>query len=491
LIVDSIPVSIMLLGTDSAIREINPSGLFMVEADSFDHVREKQFLQIVAPEFRSSFQEMVRKVAGGSAESLEYQITGLMGTRRWLETDAVPFRGPGGEVTAILAVTRDTTARFHREGKGRYDQKMEAISILASGIAHDFNNIMTAIVNYANVLRMKLPESEPLRPLAAQILQVTDRAAGIIKGLLSFGTKQYLNLKPVDLNAAVRRTATSFTKENGVAVDVKTDDTALTIMADEGQIVHCLTNMLSNARDAMPRGGTISLITGTMEIEDSFISMHGYGTKGSYAVVAVTDTGTGMDEATRKKVFEPFFTTKETGKGIGIGLAVVYGVVKSHRGFVNVYSEPGIGSTFRLYLPLAGVQIADGMPASLLPEGKGETILLAEDEKSVRDITASILEQFGYRVVAVANGEEAIRRFGEHNGSVHLVMLDINMPLKDGRAAYDEIRRIRPDIRVLFTSGYTEDFIRGNGLIDEGVPVISKPVSPRDLLRKVREVLER
>jgi len=482
----------MLLGTDGAIREINPCGLFMVEADSFDLLRGKPFLQIVAPEFRSSFEEMLRKVEGGTAEALEYQITGLMGTRRWLETDAVPFRGPGGEVTAILTVTRDTTARFHREGKMRYDQKMEAISTLASGVAHDFNNIMTAIVNYANVLRMKLPESEPLRPLAAQILLVADRAAGIIKGLLSFGTKQYLNLKPVDLNAAVRRTATSFTKENGngVAIDVKADDTALTIMADEGQIEHCLTNMLSNARDAMPRGGTISLITGAMELEDTFISMHGYGTKGSYAVVAVTDTGTGMDERTRKKVFEPFFTTKETGKGIGLGLAVVYGVVKSHRGFVNVYSEPGIGSTFRLYLPLAGAQIADGMPASLLPEGKGETILLAEDEKSVRDITASVLEQFGYRVVTAANGEEAIRRFREHDGSVHLVMLDINMPLVDGRSAFNEIRRMQPSVRALFTSGYTEDFIRSQGLIEAGIPVMSKPVSPRDLLRKIREVLE-
>jgi len=491
-IVDSLPVCVMLLGTDGAIREMNPAGLFMIEADSFERVREKPFQHIVAPEFRSSFQALVRKVAGGATESLAYQITGLMGSRRWLDTDAVPFRGPDGSVAAILAVTRDTTERVHREGKTRYDQKMGAITTLTSGVAHDFNNILTAIVGYANVLKMKLPDSDPLRPLAIQILASTDRAAGITKDLLSFGSKQLLSLKPVELNATVQKAATAFSKDAvpGITIEVKTADNALTIMADEEEIELCLMKMLSNAGDAMPGGGTISLTTGTLELEDTFISIHGYGTKGSYAVVAVTDTGIGMDEQTRKKAFEPFFTTKETGKGLGLGLAAVYGVVKSHRGFVNVYSEPGIGSTFRMYLPLAGVRIANGQSASLLPEGKGETILLAEDDESVRKITASILEQFGYRVVSAADGEEAIRLFREHANAINLVMLDILMPRRDGRAACREIRLLRPDVPVLFSSGYTEDFIRSKGLLDEGFPVVSKPISPRDLLTKIREVLE-
>ena len=491
-IVESLPICVMLLELDGTIREMNAAGLFLIEADGLDKVREKPFPHIVAPEFRSSFQALLRKVAGGAAESLEYQITGLMGTRRWLDTDAVPFRGPDGTVTAIITASRDTTKRVHREGKTRYDQKMEAITTLTSGVAHDFNNILTAIVGYANVLRMKLPESDPLRSLAVQILASADRGSGITKGLQSFGSKQLLSLKPVDLNALVRRTAAAFSKDApaAIATDLKVPDSVLTIMADEGEIEHCLTNMLSNARDAMLRGGAISVSTGTMELEDTFISIHGYGTKGSYAVVAVTDTGSGMDERTRKKAFEPFFTTKETGKGLGLGLAVVYGVVKSHRGFVNVYSEPGIGSTFRMYLPLAGVRIAAGETASLLPEGKGETILLAEDEDSVRKITTSILEQFGYRVIAAADGEEAIRLFREHDGTIDLVMLDVIMPRKDGRAAGREIRSMRPDVPVLFSSGYTEDFIRGKGLLDEGFPIVSKPVSPRDLLKKIREVLE-
>jgi signal transduction histidine kinase/CheY-like chemotaxis protein len=489
---DALPVCVMLLGPDGSIKEMNAAGLFMVEADSLDRIREKPFQHIVAPEFRSSFQSLVRKVAGGTSESLEYQITGLRGTRRWLDTDAVPYRVSGGSVTAILAVTQDTTERVQREGKTRYEQKMEAISTLTSGIAHDFNNILTAIIGYANVLRMKLPESDPLRGMASQILASTERASGLTKGLLSFGSKQILDLKPVDLNGTVGRTAAAFSNEAGdaVRVEVKLADSPLTIMADEGEIGQSLMNMLSNARDALSPGGTVSITTESMELEDTFISIHGYGTKGSYAVVAVSDTGTGMDERTRKKAFEPFFTTKETGKGLGLGLAIVYGVVKSHRGFVNVYSEPGIGSTFRMYLPLAGVHVPASDSSALLPEGKGETVLIAEDDTGIRKITASILEQFGYQVLQAADGEETLRQIRQHDGPIHLVLLDVIMPKTDARHLSEEIRRLLPSTQILFTSGYTADFIVNKGLLDEGVPVVTKPVSPKDLLRKIREVLE-
>jgi PAS domain S-box-containing protein len=491
-ILDALPVCIMLLGPDGSIKEMNAAGLFMVEANSLDRIRDKPFQHIVAPEFRSDFQSLVRKVAGGASESLEYQITGLRGTRRWLETDAVPYRVDEGSVTAILTVTRDTTERVQREGKTRYDQKMEAISTLTSGIAHDFNNILTAIIGYANVIRMKLPESDPLRGLASQILASTGRASGLTKGLLSFGSKQILDLKSVDLNETVRRAVGSFNRESGdgVQIEVKFADTPLIINADEGEIEHSLMNILSNARDALAPGGTVSITTESMELEDTFISIHGYGTKGSYAVVAVTDTGAGMDEKTRKKVFEPFFTTKETGKGLGLGLAIVYGVVKSHRGFVNVYSELGIGTTFRMYLPMAGAHMPDSASSVLLPEGKGETVLIAEDEPGVRKITASILEQFGYQVLQAGDGEETLRQIGQHEGPIHLVLLDVIMPKTDARRLAEEIRRSIPSVRILFTSGYNADFIVSKGLLDKGVPVVTKPVSPRDLLRKIREVLE-
>ena len=492
-IMDSLPVCVMLLGADGSILEMNPAGLFMVEADSFERISDKPYQHIVAPEFRSTFQTLIRKVADGAADSLEYQITGLRGTRRWLDTHAVPFRSADGSRAAILAVTRDTTERVQREGKTRYDHKMEAIANLTSGIAHDFNNILTAIIGYANVMKVKLRQDDPLRPMALQILASSERASNLTKSLLAFGTNQILTLEPLDLNEAVRQVVRTFSREvaRSVTVSARTAPADLTIMADREEIERALLNMLANARDAVASGGGITVTTGTLELEDTFIAIHGYGTKGTYAVVAVTDTGSGMDEQTRKKVFEPFFTTKETGKGVGLGLAIVYGIIKSHRGFVNVYSEPGIGTTFKVYLPLSGARPLDEAAASaVIPEGRGETILIADDDAAVLQITTSVLEQFGYRVLRAMDGVEALQLFQEQGDRIGLVMLDLFMPRKDGKAVYEEIRRLRPHTRVIFTSGHTADFIHHRVLLDQGVPFISKPVSPRDLLSKIREVLE-
>ena len=483
----------MLLDPDGSIRDMNPAGLAMVEADSFERVQGKLYQHIVAPEFRSSFQSLIRKVADGESESLEYQITGIKGTRRWLDVHAVPFRNSNGPGTSILAVTRDTTERVQREGKTRYDQKMEVVSTLTSGIAHDFNNILTAIIGYATVMKMKLNEDDLLRPMALQILASSERASGLTKGMLSFGSKQILNLKQVDLNDIVRKVAGNFEKSSGgfITVSPKLAPTDLISMVDDGQIEQALLNIMANARDAMPSGGVINISTEFMELEDTFISIHGYGVKGSYGVIAVTDTGHGMDERTRKKVFEPFFTTKEPGKGTGLGLAIVYGSIKSHGGFVNVYSEPGTGTTFRVYLPLSGIrQRNSSSTAALFPEGRGETILISEDDSSVRMIMTSVLEKFGYRVLQAADGGEALRIFREQEDQIHLVMLDVFMPVLNGKAVYDEIIRLRPSIRVIFTSGYTADIIRQNNLLTGNVPFISKPVSPRDLLTKIREVLD-
>ena len=492
-IIDSLPVCIMLLDADGSIREMNPAGLAMVEADSFERVQGKPYHHIVAPEFRSSFQSLVRKVTDGATYSLEFQITSLKGTRRWLDVHAVPFRDAAVPGASILAVIRDTTERVQREGKTRYDQKMEIISTLTSGIAHDFNNILTAIVGYATVMKMKLDVDDLLRPMALQILAASERASGLTKGLLSFGSKQILSLEQADLNDIVRKVSGIFEKESGSSITVSLDLTAasLACKVDEEQIEQSLLNIMANARDAMPSGGIISISTKTMELEDTFISIHGYGVKGSYAVIAVTDTGHGMDERTRRKAFEPFFTTKEPGKGTGLGLAIVYGSIKSHGGFLNVYSEPGIGTTFRIYLPLSGDRLHDSSSTTaLFPEGRGETILIGEDEGGVREIMASVLEQFGYRVLQAADGAEALRIFREQGDKVQLVMLDVFMPILNGKSVYDEIIRLRPGIRVVFTSGYPADIIRQKQLLDETMPFISKPVSPRDLLSKIREVLD-
>jgi CheY-like chemotaxis protein len=384
---------------------------------------------------------------------------------------------------------------MQREGRNRYFQKMDAISTLTSGVAHDFNNILTSIVGYANVLKMKLPPDDPLRPLSLQILSSTDRAAALTKSLLAFGSKQILSLRPARLGEVIRSAMNTIASELPDRISMTyapgaAEDAA--VMVDQTQIEQAFRHVILNARDAMPQGGMISITSNIMELEDTFISIHGYGNKGSYAVIAFTDTGTGMDEQTKRKAFEPFFTTKETGKGLGLGLATVYGTVKSHRGFVNIYSEPGTGTTVRVYLPFSDMPRSDrSAEQALIPAGNGETILLAEDDAHIRGIVTTILQQFGYTVLQAATGEGALELFRSGSDRIDLVILDVFLPGMSGSAAHDEIMRIRPGTRALLTSGYTPDLLVAKGLVREGVPLITKPVSPRDLLRKIREVLER
>ena len=252
-------------------------------------------------------------------------------------------------------------------------------------------------------------------------------------------------------------------------------------------------NLATNARDAMPHGGTILIETGLVAIEKDFIRLHGYGEPGTYALLSVTDTGTGMDETTKKKIFEPFFTTKEVGKGTGLGLSLAYGIIKQHNGYINVYSEPGIGTRFRIYLPAVSAPAKeDREPSAITPSTGGtETILLAEDDAAVRMLTETVLTEFGYNVITAENGEDAVRKFMEHNDVIHLCLIDAIMPKKNGREVYNEIRKIRPDVKTLFVSGYSADIVTKQGIEEEGLDFILKPVSPRDLLKKIREILDR
>jgi CheY-like chemotaxis protein len=262
-------------------------------------------------------------------------------------------------------------------------------------------------------------------------------------------------------------------------------------MVDQAQMEQTLRHIFLNARDALPEGGTISVTTSLMELEDTFISIHGYGLKGLYAVISISDTGTGMDEQTVRKAFEPFFTTKETGKGLGLGLAIAYGTVKSHKGFVNIYSTLGTGTTVRVYLPVADQDLTRNIAeAEIVPEGKGETILLTDDDDHIRKIMLSVLQQFGYNVLEASSGDETLQIIREHADHISLVLLDVIMPMRTGIDVYHEILHLRPATKVLFTSGYERDILEKRGLMKHDVPFIAKPVSPRKLLQKIREVLE-
>jgi len=391
--------------------------------------------------------------------------------------------------------TRTEEEQARLQEQLRQSQKMEAVGLLAGGVAHDFNNLLMAIVSYGGVLQLKMAEDDPLKPYVDKMLTVVDRAAGLTQSLLAFSRKQVMNLQPYNLNEIVRKVEKLLARIIGEDIRIQTNfmEDPLIVNVDSGQIEQVLMNLATNGRDAMPQGGTLSIVTESSEMDGEYIKAHGYGEPGRYAQFSVSDSGTGMDAATVKRIFEPFFTTKELGRGTGLGLAVVYGIVKQHGGFINVYSEPGIGTTFHIRLPLmkGGECVGEEPAPRTQPTGGTETILLAEDEKELRKLMKAVLTEFGYTVIEAEDGEDAVRKFTEYGERIQLLLLDVIMPKKSGKDACGEIRKMDRDVLTLFISGYPPDVIQGKGLLEEGCDLVMKPVSPQNLLKKIREVLER
>jgi CheY-like chemotaxis protein len=340
---------------------------------------------------------------------------------------------------------------------------------------------------------MKLAEDNPLGTNVAHILASAERGAQLTQRLLAFSRKQIINPKPMDLHEIIRKMEQLLIRIMGEDIALKTvhADEALMVMVDTGQIEQVLMNLATNARDSMPGGGVLTIETGSIELDEGYAKTHGYGKPGKYAVITVSDTGTGMAEHTRIRIFEPFFTTKEIGKGTGLGLSIAYGIMKQHDGYINVYSEPGKGTTLKLYLPQITPEIKTAHIQESIPFLSGiETILLAEDDSVVRNLTKKVLEECGYTVIEAVDGEDAVSKVTENRKRIQLAILDVVMPKKNGKEAYDEIRKTVPGIKVLFTSGYTANTIQARGFLDEGLHFIAKPVPPKQLLRKVRQVLD-
>jgi CheY-like chemotaxis protein len=371
---------------------------------------------------------------------------------------------------------------------------MEAVGLLAGGVAHDFNNVLTAIIGYANLLHMKLPQDDALRTYAESILSTSQRAAQLTKSLLAFGRKQVINPVPVELNGIVQRIARLLQRlireDIELSLSLAPEDT--TILADSVQIEQVLMNLATNARDAMPRGGSLTIATAVVSLQKELVASHGIIPEGRYVKLSVMDTGIGMDERTRERLFEPFFTTKEMGKGTGLGLATTYGLMKQHNGVVDVESAPGSGTSFHLYFPfLKAPNHGKTGPAGPAVQGGTETVLVAEDDEVLRNLTRSVLMEFGYTVIEARDGEEAVRLFRENADSVGLLLFDVIMPKKNGKDAYETIRALRPEVRVIFISGYSADIISSEGIPNKGIEVITKPLSPVELLQKIRQVLDR
>lgn len=392
----------------------------------------------------------------------------------------------------LEAIAEDVTERRALEEQFRQAQKMEAVGRLAGGVAHDFNNLLMVISGYAEVILSQLETNNQLSDKARAIQQAADRATTLTRQLLAFSRKQLLELKVVDVNAIVsdmERLLRPLIGENVELVAKLAPDAGYT-RADAGQLEQVLMNLVVNAKDAMPNGGTLTVQTENILLDDSTRRGQTFIRPGSYVMLSVSDTGTGMDKETQSRIFEPFFTTKEKGKGTGLGLSTVYGIVKQSGGYVMVQSELGHGSTFHIYLPqVEGAAEKHAAPATRVAVGGTETILLVEDEESVRQLVRDTLESKGYKVIEADNGESGMRSAAAHEGKIDLVITDVVMPGMGGREMAEQLVKVRPETKVLFLSGYAEDAILSEGGIDNATAFLQKPFTLQNLSRKVREVL--
>ncbi len=414
---------------------------------------------------------------------------------RVLHITTDPIVDPAGALTGAVYVVADVTAHHRLEEQYRQAQKMEAVGRLAGGIAHDFNNLLTIIMGCGEVLLAGPDLVDESRELVGQVLRSCERAASLTRQLLTFSRRQALRPRVLDLNLAVRDTARLLRRLIGADVELVVDlDAALgPVRADPDQVAQVLLNLAVNARDAMPHGGRLTIQTDTATVEREPAEGELGMSPGRYAVLSVRDTGCGMTPEVQSRLFEPFFTTKEVGKGTGLGLATVYGIVRQSQGHITVDSSPGAGTTFHIYLPLAeGSPAAPAPPSESRPVSRGrETVLLIEDEEPVRRLARMGLELVGYTVLEAGDAAEALAAFEQVAGKVDLVLADVVLPGAGGPEVVERLKAIRPDLKVVFMSGYAEDATPVHGVVTAGRPFLRKPFSPAALAEMVRAVLDR
>ena len=415
------------------------------------------------------------------------------------EATISPVRDESGSIVNYVSVGRDVTRETELEEQLRQSQKMEAIGQLAGGVAHDFNNLLTAIMGNSEMLLAGMAEDDERRADLDEIRQAGMRAASLTRQLLAFSRRQVMEPRVLDLNEVVANVTKMIQRLIGEHVELVMDLTSDLgeINADPGQLEQVVLNLAVNARDAMPEGGRLLIETANAELDEGYIGSHAPVEAGPYVMLAITDTGAGMDELTRSRIFEPFFTTKESGKGTGLGLSTVYGIIKQSNGYVWVYSEPGRGTTFKIYLPrveIAGdriVRAATAGPESRLRAGNGtETALLVEDDDGVRVVVRKTLESGGYCVVEAGSAAEAARLAQDYNGPIDFLITDLIMPETSGRDLAQTVAALRPGVRVLYMSGYSDSAVLRQGMLSPDMEFIAKPFTQEMLLDKVRRILD-
>ena len=478
---------------DGKFIDINPAGVDLLGYESKEDLLQINITQdlYVYPSEREAFQKTLAKK--GYVKDYEVAFKRKDGEQIIVLLTSTAVRDKSGKISAYRGIMRDITERKRLEQQLLQAQKMEAIGQLAGGIAHDFNNILTAIIGYGNLLKTEVSQNDLLSTYTTNILKSAERAANLTHNLLAFSRRQMINPRPIHMNNILNVLKSFLPRLIGEDIELSflLSKKDLTVIVDSSQIEQVLMNLATNARDAMPEGGRLTIQTDRVELDNEFIMSHGYGNIGSYALIAVSDTGQGIDKKTKERLFDPFFTTKEVGKGTGLGLSMVYGIIKQHNGYIDVQSELHKGTTFKIYLPLTESKESDKKPLEfpLLKRGT-ETVLIAEDDIYVRDFVKEILTEYGYNVLEATDGENAVKIFNAQKDTIQLLILDVVMPKKDGKEAYLEIKKVQPEAKVIFMSGYATDILYKKGIVEESLNFISKPISPDELLLKVREVLD-
>jgi PAS domain S-box-containing protein len=455
-------------------------------SDSFNEIHPDDREKI-----RTIFQETV---STGQGQRSEYRFLLADGQIRYIESQGSVIRDETGKTAKVIVVSRDVTERNHLEDRLRQAEKMEAVGQLAGGVAHDFNNLLTIINGYSNILLEQLSLNDEQRFHVTEILSAGNRAAGLTRQLLAFSRRQTLVPVVLDLNVVVRDMDKMLRRLIGEDIDLVTvaGDGLWNVKADPGQMEQVMLNLAVNARDAMPGGGKLTVETANVVLDESSVHSHAFAKPGPHVMLAVSDSGAGMDAQIQARIFEPFFTTKGPGQGTGLGLSTVFGIVKQSKGHIWVYSEVGCGTTFKIYLPRVEESLEHAEPAIAhtdLCQGS-ETVLVVEDEEAVRILIRRILESSGYRVLEARHGAEALVICDEHKEPIHLLMTDVIMPEMSGMQLVKRVAAQRPEMKILFMSGYADNAILHHGVLEPGTNFLQKPFAPNFVLRKVRAVLD-
>jgi PAS domain S-box-containing protein len=478
----------------------NPMYLQMFGLQGREELRGRKSLDSIAPHCREEVRERAERRAQGLPVSKDHETVGIRrdGSEFPMLVSVIQMQFDEGPavVSFIMDLTETKRAEEERlklEQQFRQAQKLESIGRLAGGVAHDFNNLLTVINGYSEMALGMMRDGGMLRDCLTEIRKAGDRAAGLTHQLLAFSRKQVVEPQPVDLNEVIAESYKMLRRVVGEDIELVTDldEGGCEILADPGQLHQILLNLVVNSRDAMPSGGRITLRTSRLQLDEAGAATLPGATPGTYEVMEVGDTGVGMSKDVQEKIFDPFFTTKPKGAGTGLGLSTVYGIVQQSGGWIGVQSQPGKGATFRIGFPWHAHEEESAVrdePAPAQLEG-AETVLVVEDQEDVRKLVLAVLREFHYQTLEASSGDEALEMVEQHDGPIQLVLTDVIMPGMTGKETADRLKQIRPGIKVLYMSGYTDEVISGRGSLDEGIDCIAKPFTPEALVQKIRSVL--